>query len=225
MQGWHCGSRIARSGFGRGSTCLQACKKDGFRLCCSIPNSNRTIPTGTLTGAMVRRNAISSRRFGAIRGYRWIPTYDIGFARCMTGYNRPPLLFEDVKRLRAIARKRPSQMFLAGKAHPKDHAGKDAIRRLHEVFRELSGDIEFVILPEYEMRLAKRMVSRSDFWLTTPLPPMEASGTSRMRAALNGVLDRSAPRRLAGRRLHRRGCRPAQVSGIISSRCGTLRDG
>jgi starch phosphorylase len=115
----------------------------------------------------------------------------IGFARRMTSYKRPLLLFENFDRLRAIARKMPFQLVIAGKAHPKDEAGKEAIRQIHAISRELQDDIRCVFLPDYEMQLAKVMVSGSDVWLNTPLPPLEASGTSGMKAALNGVLNLS----------------------------------
>jgi starch phosphorylase len=116
----------------------------------------------------------------------------IGFARRMTSYKRPLLLFENLDRLRAIARNMPFQLVIAGKAHPKDEAGKEAIRQIHAISRELRDDIRCVFLPDYEMQLAKVMVSGSDVWLNTPLPPLEASGTSGMKAAINGVLNLSA---------------------------------
>jgi glycogen phosphorylase len=113
----------------------------------------------------------------------------IGFARRMTGYKRPLLLFADIERLLAIAAKQPIQLVIAGKAHPRDSEGKDAIRRIHELARELAGKLTCVFLPRYEMQLAAGLVSGVDLWLNTPLPPLEASGTSGMKAALNGVLN------------------------------------
>ncbi len=113
----------------------------------------------------------------------------IGFARRMTSYKRPLLLFADLDRLLAIADKQPVQVVIAGKAHPRDNEGKEAIRRIHELARDLSGKLECVFLPNYEMQLAARLVAGVDLWLNTPLPPLEASGTSGMKAALNGVLN------------------------------------
>ena len=113
----------------------------------------------------------------------------IGFARRMTGYKRPLLLFADLERLLAIADKQPIQLVIAGKAHPHDSEGKDAIRRIHELTRDLPSKLKCVFLPNYEMQLAARLVAGVDVWLNTPLPPMEASGTSGMKAALNGVLN------------------------------------
>jgi starch phosphorylase len=115
----------------------------------------------------------------------------LGFARRMTGYKRPLLLFSDIARLVAISSQFPIQIVLAGKAHPKDSEGKAAIRRLIQLTRELRGRITCVFLPNYDMKIAQSMVSGVDIWVNTPLPPMEASGTSGMKAALNGVLNLS----------------------------------
>lgn len=111
----------------------------------------------------------------------------VGFARRMTAYKRPDLLFADLERLKAIARKRPFQIVLAGKAHPRDHQGKSLIAYLHAQAHGLSGSIPIVFLPDYDMALAQLLVAGSDVWLNTPLPPLEASGTSGMKAAFNGV--------------------------------------
>jgi starch phosphorylase len=115
----------------------------------------------------------------------------LGFARRMTGYKRPLLLFSDIERLRQIAARHPFQVVMAGKAHPKDFEGKEAIRRLHEVIGQLSGTITCVYLPDYNLDLAKTLIAGCDVWLNTPQPPMEASGTSGMKAAVNGVLNLS----------------------------------
>jgi glycogen phosphorylase len=111
----------------------------------------------------------------------------LGFARRMTAYKRAHLLFTDPARLRSIAGTRPFQVVMAGKAHPQDTAGKQLIESLHAHMRELAGDIRVVFLPDYDMALALLMVSGSDVWLNTPLRPLEASGTSGMKAAFNGV--------------------------------------
>jgi glycogen phosphorylase len=115
----------------------------------------------------------------------------LGSARRMTGYKRPLLLFQDLERLTAIAARRPFQLLFAGKAHPRDDSGKEAIRRIHHLADQLRGKITCVFLPNYDMRIAKMLVAGSDVWLNTPLPPLEASGTSGMKAALNGVLNLS----------------------------------
>ena len=92
----------------------------------------------------------------------------LGFARRMTAYKRADLLFTDLARLKAIARKHPLQIVMAGKAHPKDEAGKQLIEALHAHMRDLSGEIPMAFLPDYDMALALLMVSGSDVWLNTP---------------------------------------------------------
>jgi starch phosphorylase len=113
----------------------------------------------------------------------------LGFARRMTGYKRPLLLFSDLRRLAEIAARHPFQLVLAGKAHPRDDSGKDAIRRLHELLRDLPPGLRGAFLPNHDLDLAQTLVAGADIWLNTPLPPLEASGTSGMKAALNGVLN------------------------------------
>jgi starch phosphorylase len=105
----------------------------------------------------------------------------------MTAYKRPDLLFSDIEQLRAIALRQPFQLILAGKAHPNDEGGKHLIEHLHVHIRELAGDLSIVYLPGYDMKLALDLVSGVDVWLNTPLSPLEASGTSGMKAAFNGV--------------------------------------
>ena len=111
----------------------------------------------------------------------------LGFARRMTGYKRPDLLFSDIERLRAIVRDQPLQIVLSGKAHPRDETGRQLIQRLHELIRVLADEITVAFLPNYDMELARLLAAGSDVWLNTPQRPLEASGTSGMKAALNGV--------------------------------------
>jgi starch phosphorylase len=115
----------------------------------------------------------------------------IGFARRMTGFKRPELLFSDINRLRHLNRESPLQVVLAGKAHPQDFEGKRLIERLHDSIRALAGEIPVAFVPNYDLDVAARLVSGADLWLNTPLPPLEASGTSGMKAAVNGVLNLS----------------------------------
>jgi len=110
-----------------------------------------------------------------------------GFARRMTAYKRPDLLFTDLERLKSIASRFPFQIVLAGKAHPEDKDGKQLIEIMHQHINALTNVIPMVYLPDYDMELAVRLVSGSDVWLNAPLPPLEASGTSGMKAAFNGV--------------------------------------
>ncbi len=110
-----------------------------------------------------------------------------GFARRMAAYKRPDLLFTDLERLRAIARSYPFQIVLAGKAHPHDENGKRLIEQLCAHARDLADTIAVVYLPDYDLTLAQTLTAGADVWLNTPLPPLEASGTSGMKAAFNGV--------------------------------------
>jgi starch phosphorylase len=111
----------------------------------------------------------------------------LGFARRMTAYKRPDLLFADLQRLAAIAQRWPFQIVLAGKAHPRDVGGKQLIETLHGHIRALQGRVPVVYLADYGMDIAQAMVAGVDVWLNTPQPPREASGTSGMKAAFNGV--------------------------------------
>ena len=111
----------------------------------------------------------------------------LGFARRMTAYKRPDLMFADLNRLKSIAEKRPFQIVLAGKAHPRDDKGKQLIENLHRYIRELTDIIPMAYIPDYDMESALTLVSGVDVRLNTPLRPLEASGTSGMKAAFNGV--------------------------------------
>ncbi|HEY0336550.1 MAG TPA: alpha-glucan family phosphorylase [Burkholderiales bacterium] len=115
----------------------------------------------------------------------------IGFARRMTGYKRPDLLFSDVKRLAAISAKYPFQLVFSGKAHPADTAGKESLHAIHKAIRELSGKVRVAFLVNYDMAIGQVLVAGADVWLNNPLPPLEASGTSGMKAAVNGLLNLS----------------------------------
>ncbi|HEY2932980.1 MAG TPA: alpha-glucan family phosphorylase [Acidobacteriota bacterium] len=111
----------------------------------------------------------------------------IGFARRATGYKRADLIFYDLKRLASIARRRKLQLVYAGKAHPRDDSGKKLIEHIFQCARELKDVLPVVYLENYDMALALKLASGVDLWLNTPLRPYEASGTSGMKAAHNGV--------------------------------------
>jgi starch phosphorylase len=115
----------------------------------------------------------------------------IGFARRMTGYKRPDLVFGDLGRLTAIAEKHRFQLVFSGKAHPADLAGKESLQRIHEAMHDLAGRVPVAFLENYNMSVAQVLVAGADVWLNNPQPPLEASGTSGMKAALNGVLNLS----------------------------------
>lgn len=112
----------------------------------------------------------------------------LGFARRMTAYKRPLLLFRDVDRLRSIAAcAGPMQVVCAGKAHPHDWNGKELIKQLCDLSKQLGGSLKVIYVPNYDIRIAGLCCSGVDVWLNTPLRPLEASGTSGMKAAVNGV--------------------------------------
>jgi len=111
----------------------------------------------------------------------------LGFARRATAYKRTDLLFQDIERLRRIRQVGAIQVVCGGKAHPRDEGGKALIRRIHEAAGALKDTVPVLYLEEYDIALAKYLCSGVDLWLNTPQKPMEASGTSGMKAALNGV--------------------------------------
>ena len=111
----------------------------------------------------------------------------LGFARRMTAYKRPDLIFADIERLKKIAANQPLQIVMAGKAHPSDEGGKSLIAELSQYAKKLTGVITTVFLPNYDLDIAHTLISGSDVWLNTPFRPYEASGTSGMKAAFNGV--------------------------------------
>ncbi|MCX6180760.1 MAG: alpha-glucan family phosphorylase [Bacteroidetes bacterium] len=118
-------------------------------------------------------------------------TLFIGFARRFTGYKRAALLFSDLKRLENIIAKAdcPVVFLFAGKAHPKDYEGQQLIKRIMEISSQDAFLGHIIFLQDYDIALAKYLTQGVDVWLNTPEPGMEASGTSGMKAALNGVLN------------------------------------
>jgi len=117
----------------------------------------------------------------------------IGFARRFATYKRATLLFDNLEWLKQIVQGegRPVVFIFAGKAHPADEPGKEMIRRVYEVMSmpEFEGHVLFV--EGYDLRLARRLVSGVDVWLNNPIFPLEASGTSGMKAGFNGVINLS----------------------------------
>lgn len=114
--------------------------------------------------------------------------FTIGFARRATSYKRADLFFTNMDRLRQIARTVGRfQIVFAGKAHPHDQGGKDIIHQIFAVKEWLRDDVTVLYLNDYDMRLGRLMTAGVDLWLNTPQPPLEASGTSGMKAAFNGV--------------------------------------
>ncbi|HEX9563508.1 MAG TPA: alpha-glucan family phosphorylase [Gemmatimonadaceae bacterium] len=113
----------------------------------------------------------------------------IGFARRFATYKRADLMFRDLDRLRALLVDpvRPVQIIFAGKAHPADTPGKEVLRSVYGNTRDARLEGRVAFLEDYELHLAHRLVQGVDLWLNLPRVPMEASGTSGMKAALNGV--------------------------------------
>ena len=114
--------------------------------------------------------------------------FTIGFARRATAYKRGNMLFSDIERLKSIAEKSKGiQIIYAGKAHPNDNDGKLLIQHIIANMGHLGNKVKAVYIENYDMKMAKRLVSGVDLWLNTPTRPQEASGTSGMKAALNGI--------------------------------------
>jgi len=112
----------------------------------------------------------------------------IGFARRMALYKRPDMIFTDTERLKQIARTAgPIQFVFGGKAHPNDAAAKALIRKVYQGAAALKDTVPLVFLEEYDVEVARYLCAGADLWLNTPKKPEEASGTSGMKAALNGV--------------------------------------
>ncbi|OGS33688.1 MAG: alpha-glucan phosphorylase [Elusimicrobia bacterium RIFOXYC2_FULL_34_12] len=114
-------------------------------------------------------------------------TFTIGFARRASTYKRADLLFFDNHRLVNISKIGKIQIIFAGKAHPKDIPGKEIIKKIFSHIHNLKTDIKIAYLEDYNIELGKMITSGVDLWLNTPLKPREASGTSGMKASLNGV--------------------------------------
>ncbi|MGD2070329.1 MAG: alpha-glucan family phosphorylase [Gemmatimonadota bacterium] len=147
------------------------------------------IPLGALREA---RRAAKGRLIDAVRQRTGrelsLDVLTLGFARRATPYKRADLLFEDRSRLLALAKESGGlQVVYAGKAHPRDTGGQDLIRTIHRAGQELAGTVDVVYLENYDMELGGLLTSGVDVWLNNPEKPKEASGTSGMKAALNGV--------------------------------------
>ena len=146
--------------------------------------SSSTSPGGASSGS----SAATPRRFGLDPD-----ALTIGFARRFATYKRATLLFADAARLAWLCNDpaRPVQLVVAGKSHPADDGGKELIRRIVELSRDPRFGGRVVFLEDYEMTLARALVQGVDVWLNNPRRPLEASGTSGMKAAMNGVLNLS----------------------------------
>jgi starch phosphorylase len=137
-------------------------------------------------GALPRERQAASEVLGS-------DVLTIGFARRFATYKRATLVLSQVDRLKAILldERRPVQLIFAGKAHPKDDAGKELIRQIVHFAREEGLQRRIVFLEDYDLGKARVLVQGADVWLNTPRRPMEASGTSGMKALMNGALNLS----------------------------------
>ncbi|PVV85248.1 alpha-glucan family phosphorylase [Dehalogenimonas alkenigignens] len=132
---------------------------------------------------------VSSRRLVALGAMLDPEVLTVGFVRRFVEYKRPTLLFKDIERLKTIVRnwQRPVQFIFAGKSHPADYMAKELIHRVYgqATDREFEGRICFI--EDYDLHLARYLVSGVDVWLNNPRRLLEASGTSGMKASINGV--------------------------------------
>lgn len=119
-------------------------------------------------------------------------TFTIAMARRPVAYKRPLLLYKDLKRLLAVGEGR-LQIIQCGKSHPHDKLSQNIVKEIVHISHELQGKIRVVYLEDYSPRIARLLVAGTDIWLNTPMQPLEASGTSGMKAALNGIVNFSVP--------------------------------
>lgn len=147
------------------------------------------IPGAEISAAHVRCKQRLVEHVNSVSDIALSPdVFTLGFARRAATYKRADLLFSDIERLLKIPSHAGAlQIIYAGKAHPADQGGKEMIHRVIEHARRLRPAIKAVYLEDYDMALAAMLTAGVDVWLNTPEPPLEASGTSGMKAALNGV--------------------------------------
>ncbi len=137
------------------------------------------------------RNYEPAERVAELEKYLDPEALTIGFARRFATYKRATLIFRDLARLTRLINdsSRPVQIIFAGKAHPADHPGQEMIKRINDFTREDPFRGKIVFLENYDINVARHLVQGVDVWLNNPRRPEEASGTSGMKAALNGVLN------------------------------------
>lgn len=139
----------------------------------------------------LRRNKESLRRIKEVDKYLSPDVLTIGFARRFATYKRANILFRDRERLARLLNnpQRPVQIIFAGKAHPADQPGKELIKLIYDASNEEQFRGKIIFLENYDINMARHLVQGVDVWLNTPRWPMEASGTSGMKAGLNGVIN------------------------------------
>ena len=152
----------------------------------SIANAE-TLPTEELNQARATSRAQLRDYVLSTTGVELSPErLTIGFARRFATYKRANLVFKDLERLRRIGAGK-IQFVFSGKAHPRDQGGKQLIRNIFESAEQIVDEIPVAFIENYDMHTGLLMTSGVDIWLNNPIRPMEASGTSGMKAAMNGV--------------------------------------
>ncbi len=138
-----------------------------------------------------KRNREPIKKIMEVDNYLSPDVLTIGFARRFATYKRATLLFKDKQRLIRLINdpERPVQIIFAGKAHPADQAGKELIKQIYEAANEEAFKGKIIFLENYDINIARYLVQGVDLWLNNPRWPMEASGTSGMKAGVNGVLN------------------------------------
>jgi len=138
-----------------------------------------------------QKGFLSPEQLNRINEYLNPDALTIGFARRFAPYKRATLLFRDMNRLKKILTdpEKPVQIIIAGKAHPQDTQGKEMIQTIIHRVREYGLERYVVFLEDYDVVIARLMIKGCDVWLNTPIRPLEASGTSGMKAALNGTVN------------------------------------
>ena len=159
-------------------------REDNFSLRYAL-----SLPGRELWGAHMRSKQALLAEVRRRTGAEWsLESLTLGFARRAATYKRAELLFTNPDRLRELAAAHGGlQVAFAGKAHPADEGGKEIIRRIIEAGKAMDPDVRVVYLENYDTAMGKLLTGGVDVWLNTPQPPNEASGTSGMKAALNGV--------------------------------------
>lgn len=140
-----------------------------------------------LTHKQIKTNFVDYVNSENVSGARLDPNVlTIGFARRFIAYKDAELIFSNIEELKTLSGK--VQFVFAGKAHKDDIQAKEIMQRVIQHAKELNSQVEIAFLPNYNMEMAKKMISGCDIWLNTPIPYNEASGTSGMKAAANGVI-------------------------------------
>ena len=153
----------------------------------NILKSANSIPSSALVQARKESRIHLINRVKSETGIQFTEDrLTIGFARRFATYKRANLVFHDLERLRELGAGK-IQFVFSGKAHPRDQGGKDLIKSIFESAVEIENDIPVAFLEDYDMSIGLDMTSGVDIWLNNPIRPMEASGTSGMKAAMNGV--------------------------------------